>query len=87
MRINPTCNLANMSTPSFQQSGKSLQHTYLSLLRPVRMSTSVTSGKRLDWLHIVGEVIYPSLLKSNHVMYLYVNYMNKIVFLIYTVLS
>ena len=88
MRISPTCNLANMSTPSFQQSGESLQHTYLSLLRPVRMATSVAGGKRLGWLQIVGEVICPSLGGNVTIMmYLYINRMNEIVFLIYTVLS
>jgi len=88
MRISPTCNLANMSTPSFQQSAESLQHTYLSLLRPVRIATSVASGTRLGWLHIVGEVIYPSLGGNvTIVMYLYVGSVNEIVFLISTVLS
>ena len=88
IRISPTCNLANMSTPSFQQSAKSLQHTYLSLLRPVRIATSVASGKRLGWLQIVGEVIYPSFGGNvTIVMYFYVNCMNEIVFLISTVLN
>ena len=88
MRISPTCNLANMSTPSFQQSGKSLQHTYMSLLRPVRIATSVAVGKRLGRLLILGEVIYPCLGGNVTIMiYLYINCMNEIVFLIYTVLS
>ena len=86
--ISPTCNLTNMSTLSFQQSAMSLKHTYLSLLRPVAIATSVAGGKRLGWLHIVGVVIYPSLGGNvTIVMSLYVNCVNEIVFLISTLFS
>ena len=49
---------------------------------------SVASEKRLGWLQIVGEVIYPSLGGNVTIAtYLYVNCMNEIFFLISTVLS
>ena len=57
-------------------------------LETCKDDTSVTGGKRLGWLQIVGEVIYPSLGGNvTIVMCLYVNCMNEIVFLISTVLS
>ena len=57
-------------------------------LETYRDDTSVASEKRLGWLQIVGEVIYPSLGGNvTIVMHHYVNCMNEIVFLISTVLS
>ena len=57
-------------------------------LETFKDDTSVAGGKRLGWLQIVGEVIYPSLGGNvTIVMYLYVNCMNEIVFLISTILS
>jgi len=88
MRISRTCNIANMSTPSFQQSAESLPYNDLSLLRPVRIATSVAGRKRLGQLQLVGEMIYRSLGKNvTIVMYLYVGCVNEIVCLISTVLS